>query len=120
MDNRKISELIIYLGITPEKQGYNYMELVLNELIDNPNLKLKNAYENISHITGVNSCTMDSSIRNAIHSAYDCGKLMRMNQLMGFEVIDEKICPTNRELIMLIVNHIMFLTVKHDSTLIGA
>ncbi len=120
MTDKELSEVLIYIGITPEKQGYIYLKLVINELSEKPSLKLRSAYESISKNYCVNSCTLDSSIRNAIHAAYDGGKLFRLNKLVGIDVVDESICPTNRELIMLIVNHIKFININFDNESMGA
>lgn len=120
MKDKELSEILIYMGITPEKQGYTYIKLVIDELNRQPNMKLRSAYEIISKKIGISACTLDSSIRNAIHSAYSCGKLARLNVLIGFEVIDGMMCPTNRELIMLIVNHFKFITLNLSSNSIGA
>lgn len=120
MTDKELSEILIYIGITPEKQGYTYLKLVIDELSKKPTLKLRSAYDIISVSNHVNSCTLDSSIRNAIHAAHDSGKLFRLNKLIGIDVIEEKICPTNRELIMLIVNHLKFINLTVDTEPIGA
>ncbi len=120
MTDKELSEVFIYIGITPEKQGYNYLKLVIDELSKDPTIKLRNAYNKISTENRVNSCTLDSSIRNAIHAAYDSGKLFRLNKLIGIDVVDNTACPTNRELIMLIVNHMKFINLAMIKESIGA
>lgn len=92
----KQTKLLIDLGITPDKQGFNYIKLVLAK--NNPTA-LKKSYKQIAAEKGINICTIDSSIRNAIHYAYRDGKLIRLNLVMGCDIISDKRCPTNKELI---------------------
>ena len=96
----------MYIGITPEKKGFAYLELVIELMQGDSNLTLKDAYEKISSIHNVNACTIDSSIRNAIHCAFSTGKLLRLNTKMGLEVIDSDYCPTNKVVVSYIIRHI--------------
>ncbi len=114
MNTNDIAELLIYLGIMPNKQGFGYMEAVLEVLFDNERMTLRQAYEQISATSGSNICTIDSCIRNAIHSAYENEKLLRLNEIFGFEVIDSSYCPTNHELISLIARHLKTMRIKDD------
>lgn len=114
MDTNDIAELLIYLGIMPNKQGFGYMESVLKVLFENERMTLRQAYEQISAASGANICTIDSCIRNAIHSAYTNEKLLRLNDIFGFEVIDRLYCPTNHELISLIARHFKTMHIKDD------
>lgn len=91
---------MIYVGITPDKQGFNYLSLAVAEAKNSCN-NMSKIYKKISDKFGINTCTLDSSIRNVIHFAYDSGKLKRLNQKIGFDVIGDY-CPTNKELIYIL------------------
>ena len=97
----ELKQFLIYIGITPEKQGFNYLILAVEEVQGKAHANLSKAYNKISLKTGVNVCTLDSSIRNAIHFAYDSGKLKRLNLKIGFEFIGDR-CPTNKELVSIL------------------
>lgn len=102
----RIYELLIFLGLAPERKGFHYLECLIEEFLSNPNMTLKEAYKKIASIVNANEYTIDSSIRNVIHSAYDSGKLLRLNQKMNFEIIDNKYCPTNKALISYLVRYL--------------
>lgn len=93
------TQLLINLGIKPEKRGFYYLKLVL-EILRDSQTTLKSAYNKISVSEKINICTIDSSIRNAIISAHKSGKLIRLNSLLGCDVINAALSPTNKELIM--------------------
>ncbi|MCH5164715.1 MAG: hypothetical protein J1F36_06850 [Clostridiales bacterium] len=99
MFNKELLELLMFLGINPDKKGFIYLELVTMQMYDNPSLTLKDAYEKIALSKKVSTGTIDSSIRNVIHYAFDSGKLSRLNLKMGMDVLDDKICPTNKAFI---------------------
>ena len=103
MFNRELSELLMFLGINPDKKGFTYLELVAMQMYANPAITLKNAYTKIALSQKVNVGTIDSSIRNVIHTAFDSGKLARLNLKMGMDVLDDKICPTNKAFISLLM-----------------
>ena len=96
----------MYLGISPEKKGFVYLELVIAQMYDRPSMTLKEAYRAIEHSTKTNACTIDSSIRNVIHSAFDSGKLKRLNTDMRMEIVDTENCPTNKAFVALIIRYL--------------
>ena len=98
----ELTQNLIYLGITPSKQGFNYISFVIDTMNENPCMTLKDVYNKISLTKGVNKNTIDSSIRNVIHTAYDSGKLMRLNLKIGCDVIGDR-CPTNKEFISILI-----------------
>lgn len=103
----ELKQFMMHLGLTPEKQGFTYLGLAVNEMDNNPRINLRNAYKNIASYLGANICTIDSSIRNVIHYAYESKKLMRLNAAFGSDVIGDR-CPTNKELISILTCYRQF------------
>ncbi|MBR2967982.1 MAG: hypothetical protein IKC35_04330 [Clostridia bacterium] len=95
MKNESISKLLMRIGITPDKKGFVYLERVTSLMQSNPFMSLKDTYKQIASEHKTNSCTIDSSIRNAIHCAYLNGKLSRLNDEIGIDIIDQY-CPSNK------------------------
>ena len=95
----EITQMLISLGIKPEKRGFRFLKAVL-EMLNGESSILKDVYAEISERESVNICTIDSSIRNAIISAHKSKKLIRLNELFGCDVINPDLCPTNKEFIM--------------------
>lgn len=105
MINRDITDILIFLGFGPDKTGFVYLEDVLSHIYADPSLTLKKAYQKIMQSKNTNECTIDSSIRNAIHSAYDSGKLIRLNSKMGVDIIEKNNCPTNKLLVFCLLRY---------------
>ncbi len=105
MNNKEITEILIFLGFGPDKTGFTYLENVLSEIYADPSLTLKKVYRKIMLLKDTTECTIDSSIRNAIHSAFDSGKLTRLNIKMGVDIIEQNICPTNKLLIFSLLRY---------------
>lgn len=101
--NNDISQLLIFLGIGPEKKGFTYLTLVVKHMSGAPTTTLKSAYKKIEPYQNANACTIDSSIRNVIHAAFYSGKLIRLNAKMGMDVIDKNVCPTNKAFVSLLI-----------------
>ena len=102
MENKNISNLLMRVGITPDKKGFLYLERAALLMQHDPFISLKNAYKQIALEYKTNSCTIDSSIRNVIHCAHFNGKLARLNDEIGIEVIDEY-CPSNKVFVSYII-----------------
>ena len=101
----EITELLLKVGIMPNKQGFKFLLYAIEAYIEEYST-LKKIYERISPAVKSNVYTIDSSIRNVIHSAYNSKKLEKFNVMLGIKVIDE--CPTNGEFIALASQYILF------------
>lgn len=101
----EITELLLKVGIMPNKQGFKFLLYAIEAYIEEYST-LKTIYERISPAVKSNVYTIDSSIRNVIHSAYNSKKLEKFNVMLGIKVIDE--CPTNGEFIALASQYILF------------
>ena len=96
----ELTQFLIGIGIMPERHGFIYLKMVL-DVINDSSMTLKSAYGEISKAKGVSVCTIDSSIRNVINSAYNSNKLRTLNEKIGIDIIGDR-CPTNKELIAIL------------------
>ena len=109
----EITELLLKVGIMPNKQGFKFLLYAIEAYIEEYST-LKKIYESYPYVSEnvlfpavkSNVYTIDSSIRNVIHSAYNSKKLEKFNVMLGIKVIDE--CPTNGEFIALASQYILF------------
>lgn len=105
----EISELLLKVGIMPNKQGFKFLVYAIKAYIEEYST-LKEIYKRISPSVNSNVYTIDSSIRNVIRCAYNNRKLEKFNAILGIKVIDE--CPTNGEFIALASQYILFNTAE--------
>lgn len=105
MKNPTIENFLMELGITPSKKGFRHLEDLIILMRNNPTMKITNAYAIVAKIHKRNAYTIDSTVRNAIHSAYDNDKLFILNKKMGIEVIDS-FCPSNKVFIAYVIKYL--------------
>lgn len=106
MINKEIAGLLMSLGFCPDKNGFVYLAEVIDKLSSDTSLTLREVYKKIMQTKKTTACTIDSSIRNAIHSAFQSGKLIRLNDKMEMDIIEQNICPSNKMLIYYLVYYL--------------
>lgn len=106
MIEKEIAMLLISLGFCPDKNGFTYLQEVIEKIYEEPSITLRDAYKKIVLSKKTTECTIDSSIRNAIHSAFDSGKLLRLNAKMEMDVLEQNVCPSNKMLIYYLIYYI--------------
>jgi hypothetical protein len=103
-----ISKTLNTLGIFPSKKGYGILkDAIIYRLIgfhSGANFK-GGVYKTISHRYDCPEKTIESNIRHALKSAYDCGKLQRLNDIIGAEVLDGRYLISNLQFISLVAQH---------------
>ncbi|MBR2970524.1 MAG: hypothetical protein IKC48_01835 [Clostridia bacterium] len=112
MNNKELCNTLIYIGITPDRKGFTYLQQAV--LLVKATMMLKDVFHKLSIIFKTNKHTIDSSIRNAVQSAFNSGKLLRLNEKLGMEIIDKDTCPTTKVIICYLAHYLNMLTPEKD------
>ncbi|MBE5731174.1 MAG: hypothetical protein E7350_04425 [Clostridiales bacterium] len=112
MNNKELCNTLIYIGITPDRKGFSY--LVQAALLVKSTMMLKDVFRQVSINFNTNQHTIDSSIRNAIQSAFHSRKLLRLNEKLGMEIIDKDNCPTTKAIIYYLAHYLNTLAPEND------
>lgn len=105
MKNSTIENFLMELGITPNRKGFCHLEELIILMRNNPTMKITNAYAIVAKAHNCNAFSIDTTVRNVIHSAYNNDKLFVLNKKMGIEVIDSY-CPSNKVFIAYVIKYL--------------
>ena len=114
------TKLLINMGITPDKLGFEYLrKAILLTIDDHTYLQkiTKKLYPDIASFYGVKSRDVERCIRFSIELAYNNGGLLEINNFYNAVVYKNDYKPTNSELIAIIADKIAFEMRKKDAEL---
>ncbi len=104
-----LTSLLINMGITPDKRGFEYLrKAILLVALDPSYLQsvTKRLYVDLAKEFSVKPQDIERCIRFAINSSYNCGGLLEINTLYGVVVYKNDYKPSNSELIGIIADKI--------------
>ena len=108
--NRKISELLLSVGVPVHLKGYRYLREAVGiyTLADHPeNLSVTlDLYPMIATRYNTKDILVEHAIRNAIEIAWTRGNLNQIIELFGYTVNDHKGKPSNLEFIAMIAERV--------------
>lgn len=103
----KLTKLLINMGITPDKLGFEYLRKAILMAVKDPSYLqaiTKRLYPDIAKEYGVQPRDIERCIRFAIGQSYNCGGLLEINNLYKAVVYKNDYKPTNSELIGIIAD----------------
>lgn len=112
--NRRVSQLLLQLGMPPHIKGYRYAKEAIKEAVKNPNLidhLTKHLYPNVAKTCEATVSKVERGIRHAIDYAWLRVGAVELNKLLKICVYDKNYRPTNGEFIAVIADYILFETV---------
>ena len=106
-----VSDFCLEVGIMPNLSGYRYVVsaimLVISDIEKYRGLT-KNLYPAIAQKFGVNSCVVERTIRHALISASQSGKLMKLNKLIKLDVFSKNDRISNGQFIFIVADRFLF------------
>lgn len=102
---RRITELILDVGIPAHIKGYHYLRSAIQMTVeDNTMLNgiTKVLYPNIAKKYETTPSRVERAIRHAIEVAWDRGNIDTLHKLFGYSINTAKGKPTNSEFIAMI------------------
>ena len=102
---RRITELILDVGIPAHIKGYHYLRSAIQMTVeDNSMLSgiTKVLYPNIAKKYETTPSRVERAIRHAIEVAWDRGNIDTLHKLFGYSINTTKGKPTNSEFIAMI------------------
>ena len=106
---RKISDILQKIGISPSLKGYQYLrEIIAVSLKDEGLLKsvTKTLYPMVAEKFGTTATRVERDIRHAIETAWTRGQVEVLHKYFGYTVDGNKGKPTNSEFIAMIIDWI--------------
>ena len=103
----KLSSLLLMVGVMPSVVGYDYIKSAVKlygECEGNMNL----ICSRIASKNVVTKGSVERNIRTAILTAYNRGYLTRLNDLLGFNVINQTDKLTSKEFIAIVAEYVNF------------
>lgn len=107
MRERKITQVILSLGIPANIKGYQYLRegiLLAMEDMEMVNYITKMLYPSIAKRYKTTPSRVERSIRHAIDVAWNRGSMENIDKIFGYPVYFQKEKPTNSEFIAFIAD----------------
>ncbi|MDY5676321.1 MAG: sporulation initiation factor Spo0A C-terminal domain-containing protein [Eubacteriales bacterium] len=107
--DRKVVDILLSLGISPNLQGYTFLKESIKLAIYNPSYIgaiTKIMYPTIAIKFKTTACRVERSIRHAIEVSYMKGKIYNINEIFGLKILEENEKPTNSEFVALIADRL--------------
>ena len=111
----QITAIFLTIGIPAHVIGYQYLKEAIKLTLENTNLvnnMTKELYPLVAKKFDTNAGKIERSIRNAITTAWNRGKMESINQIFGYQVYGKNDKPTNGEFIALVADKIMLDNVR--------
>lgn len=109
--SKKITEILLSLGIYPKYAGFNYLKEAVLYATSNPkaigNLT-KELYPAIANKLQTSVSKIQSGIRNALEVINERGQVKKLNGIFGFTVVGDYDRITSGEFIALLSNELTF------------
>ena len=106
----RITNILLSIGISAGIQGYRTLKDAVMLSLENPAMSknlTKNLYPTIAEMHHTTPKNVERSIRHAIDTSWQQGKLSRLNAILNIDVCSGNEKLTNRELIALLTEHLM-------------
>ena len=106
-----VSDFCLEVGIMPNLSGYRYVVSAIMHVISDVEKYrglTKNLYPAIAKKFGVNSCVVERTIRHALLSASQSGKLMKLNKLIKLDVFSKNDRISNGQFIFIVADRFLF------------
>ena len=107
--DRKVVDILLSLGISPNLQGYTFLKESIKLAIYNPSYIgaiTKIMYPTIAIKFKTTACTVERSIRHELETTYMKGKIYNINEIFGLKILEENEKPTNSEFVALIADRL--------------
>ena len=107
--DRKVVDILLSLGISPNLQGYTFLKESIKLAIYNPSYIgaiTKIMYPTIAIKFKTTACRVERSIRHALEVSYMKGKIYNINEIFGLKILEENEKPTNSECVALIADRL--------------
>lgn len=107
--DRKVVDILLSLGISPNLQGYTFLKESIKLAIYNPSYIgaiTKIMYPTIAIKFKTTACRVERSIRHALEVSYMKGKIYNINEIFGLNILEENEKPTNSEFVALIADRL--------------
>lgn len=107
MLDKKIMDIFLSIGIPAHLQGYHYLRESIKLIIDHPEYIsgiTKIMYPKVASKFETTPCRVERAIRHALESSYNKGKMIRLNDVLGLQVLNNNEKPTNSEFVALIAD----------------
>ncbi len=105
---RKITEILLKLGVKPKMSGFEYLRDATVLQYENSEMKLMDIYKKVAEKHNAKPGSVEKNIRNAITAAFNVGGLLTINEFYNTVMYDNTEKYTNLELITLICEIINF------------
>lgn len=105
--DKRIMDIFLSIGIPAHLQGYHYLRESIKLIIDHPEYIssiTKIMYPRVASKFDTTPCRVERAIRHALESSYNKGKMMRLNDVLGLQVLGRHEKPTNSEFVALIAD----------------
>jgi len=106
-----VSDFCLEVGIMPNLSGYRYVVSAIMYVISDVEKYrglTKNLYPAIAKKFGVSSCVVERTIRHALISASQSGKLMKLNKLIKLDVFSKNDRISNGQFIFIVADRFLF------------
>ena len=100
--DKRIMEIFLSIGISAHLQGYQYLKEAIKLVMQEPeciNSVTKTMYPRIAEKCDTTACRVERGIRHALETSFAKGKMIKLNGILGLEVLSEGEKPTNSEFI---------------------
>lgn len=107
--DKKLTEILISLGIPANIQGYRFLKESIILAIENPKYVgavTKIMYPTIATKFKTTACRVERAIRHALEVSYNKGRIINLNEMFGLKIYDENEKPTNSEFVALIADRL--------------
>ncbi len=107
--DKKVVNILLSLGISPNLQGYAFLKESIKLAIYNPSYIgaiTKIMYPTIASKFKTTACRVERSIRHALDVSYMKGKIYNINEIFGLRILEENEKPTNSEFVALVADRL--------------
>lgn len=107
--DKKVVNILLSLGISPNLQGYAFLKESIKLAIYNPSYIgaiTKIMYPTIASKFKTTACRVERSIRHALDVSYMKGKIYNINEIFGLRILEENEKPTNFEFVALVADRL--------------
>lgn len=105
--DKRLMNIFLSIGISAHLQGYHYLRESIKLIMDNPNYInsiTKMMYPKIADRFSTTPCRVERAIRHALEVSFNKGKMIKLNDILGLNVLSKNERPTNSEFVALIAD----------------
>jgi two-component system response regulator (stage 0 sporulation protein A) len=110
--SKLVSDYLLYLGFSPVRSGYRYLNAILDMLLHGERVYPLNKYGYITVGRKYNKTpeVIDKNIQNSIANVWLKGNTMRLEKEFGETIDPLKGKPTNKQFIATVMEKLLFLS----------